>query len=187
MTQKSQKNAHPECDKNHDKLCSTGHLTLNPVRKRAIRMEGKADSLPNMVHKAQTTDHRATEIDTPRQRISPYGFPRRESDSLLKLISFAIQRYFKTGWVRSPGKFNLLPGLCGRIDRGLLNSKANFMPISPRSFMEFRRTLLNYKPSQKKDFGSRSRRMRNLKRRHTQVFRGFKFRLQQRYGAKRFF
>jgi len=31
------------------------------------------------------------------------------------------------------------------------------------------------KPSQKKDFGSRSRRRQNLNRRHTQVLRGLNF------------
>ena len=46
---------------------------------------------------------------------------------------------------------------------------------------------LHHKPSQKKDFGSRSRRRPNLNRRHTEVFRGLKFGPQQRYRAKRLF
>ena len=48
--------------------------------------------------------------------------------------------------------------------------------------------LKNYlKPSQNKDFGSKSRRSRGLSRIHTQVFRGLKTRLQRRGWAKRLF
>jgi hypothetical protein len=45
----------------------------------------------------------------------------------------------------------------------------------------------NKKPSQKQNFGPRSRRNRVLTRRHTPVFRGVEARVQHRDWAKRFF